>query len=758
MARLTNSVMTGTNEDDSIVGRLFGFTKGAVGGVAQTVIGLPAASIDGTIVTAELLRGATIKEALAKATYTRDTLKDFTARTGLNTNEKDISPGSSEQLGFILGSSFAPSRGIFRTGKNTLVNVGIEGVTDITNPLVGLTLSAIPGLGSRSTREVLAQRYSGVLDADKLERIKNGNITLGEITNDPKTIAMENRLRTDPATATQFRQFDAARADQFENRLARAPVGASPAYTPSRIAGDAYRAYEQKINNITAAKKAQADADYKRVTKFVPGSKPIVDSTPIVNQIDRIISENKSLGTDEAKAVVAGLERLRDNFIVRRKQPDTYDETGYRVSEGKEIIEPKYLSTDDLSKQLSNWSGKMYMGDGLFDKVSGDVSKRLARQMFNSVQEAIETQRLSLNRQDRPREMDALAALERARSNYVKLSDKATSFTERDMAKFFGNKDFSTVQSKPEQTLKHLAGLSPVERQVAFKILSEQKDVLGNNVGSDLINQFQQYQWNKLIDKSKITGSVADAPKFDIEKFVKNFDKDVDGQMLLELYPDPRSRAEVQALVGEMRTVMNRNLAGAVPGSGRFEGELAGLGAATTGTPYIQSRTLVNFMNDLKNNIIGPERLFELFTNPKAVGDNFNARASSLAQSGINILTPSSTDVGRAGRVMIEQFQNQPQQQEPTIEPSQPALEVPTPSPRRKIPMPPMDESAAPVRPTNRRVIPMPDDRETLQIPPGAQKERDAVAIQLMEEELQKAATPEEAARIQREIAAMRNR
>jgi hypothetical protein len=163
-------------------------------------------------------------------------------------------------------------------------------------------------------------------------------------------------------------------------------------------------------------------------------------------------------------------------------------------------------------------------------------------------------------------------------------------------------------------------------------------------------------------------------------------------------------------------------------------------------------------MTDLKNNIIGPERLFELFTNPKAVGDNFNARASSLAQSGLNILTPSSTDVGRAGRVMIEQFQNQPQQQEPTIEPSQPALAVPTPSPRREIPMPPMDESAAPVSPTNRRAIPMPDDRETLQIPLGAQKERDAVAIQLMEEELQKAATPEEAARIQREIAAMRNR
>lgn len=655
---------------ESIVDRAFSTAKDVAGGVTTSVLGLGASAVDGTKVLYALARGATVSQALASATATRETFGAIHQATGLPMNEQQ----ADSPVAFMIGQALSPTKGrgvagtAARTTGNTAFNLGIDvagkGIEALGgDSMMALPLAMIPGFGSRAGREALAARYTGKLDDVQIDRIKNGNITLGEITNDPRLIGLENRMRSNPETAGKFQQFEADRAARMEETIRQGATGQR--LSPVQTATGAYKAYESVGDSLREARNLQATKDFGRVNQYIDPADRIIDSKPIISKIDEELTNRTKLTmTDENSKVIAGLNRLRDDLIDVKVEKKLVLDPRTQQMELKEIVTrtPKFLTTDEIRQQLSQWTGKTFSGDGIFDNISATESKKIAANMLNSYTQAIENTKKTATD---PKVIDAMAALETARKNYATQSQRINAFTEREMSKYFGSIDnLANIQSNPQKTIDHLLTLPAEERRVAFDVIGQYKDprnITAPNTfpdGADILKSLEKTHWDKMVAKGVIPGAAEGAPKFSIDAFLKNLDADgmKDAAFLADMIPDKARRAEFLKTLAEMRTINNRGSFGAISPESRNLATTAGL-AAATGQRTVVAAEGANLLTKLKEAIIGPENLFDFLTNPKFKGRNLQEKAKNFVEAAGRVAVPSAQDASRVQRLTTEALQ-----------------------------------------------------------------------------------------------------
>lgn len=831
--------------EESLVTRVF---KGAAGGVGSAVVGMGAASLDGMALAKRMfVDGMSVSEALSHADFTKRAFKGMESLTGLPTNEADamsqLGPGGS--LAFILGQSFSPTRGTSKrsaatkTVGNTGINLGIEGLGNVAGEPTAMAISMIPGLGNRSAREALASHYAGKLTQDQIDRIKNGTITLAEITNDPGLMATQRRLQADPATAGRFQEFDRNAANVIEGRLQAATPrptvqtggGITPGpTTPSSLVNSIYKAYEKQTENLKKAKEAMAERDFTRVKANIDPDAPILDAQGIVDTIDKQIAENLALKqTDDVKATVAGLQRLRENFfergaavidplitervqILERKRGELLQNAELNNPAPPELIreriqllttrrnelaelqanEPstqralainsidrqiegfltnnattsrdlavntidqqitsllergeatgqrpealKKLSVNEIQAQLSQWSGKMHTGDGMFEGATPTQSKRIASEIFsaykNTISEAIKNSPDANIR-------DALTALETARKNYKTSLDRMDVFQERELSKYFGNVDnVATLASKPDEVMERISKLSPVERQTAFNIVRKNLPD-----GEQVIQGLRAKQWENMIEQARVKGGSDTSVRFDINKFLGEMDK-ADERLLLDMIPDPVQRASVRDTLAEMRIMARRNdwsftEKGSKPGV-----EAVGAVAQATGVRTVVAGGIVNIMNDIKTGIIGPDRLLNMILHPEFKGRDFGEKALNFTKAVTKVATPTPTDFSRALRPAADMFNEAPEAVPPAPPPGFFEEGEDTPPPP-----PPGFFGETPAAPSPESEL------ATMKVAPETQAQRDQVRKELIAAELQNETDPALRAVLERELGRLR--
>jgi hypothetical protein len=757
-----NSVMNPDRRQAGIVESIF---KGGLGGFLGATAGMGTASIDGVILMDSLFRqGKSVTDALKDASVTRTTLPRLGEATGLPMTEEQAAQGSVDMQGaFAVGGALAPSRGrggvggaAGRTAWNTGVNLGVEGVTRATgNDLLGLPLSMVPGMAGRTAREAVIARYSSTLTPDQIKRIQDGTITLGEITNNPAILRQEQSIRTDPSTAGPMRQFDQNAAATIRDQLQSAKpnvsvttAGSTPApVTPSKLVGSIYKAYETQINKLDSNIKARADRDYALPNKFVPGNKRWIDPTLIVAEIDQQIASNKGLKqTDETKAIIGGLERLRNDFFDVTTIPAQYDANGYMIKGPQEVKTIKNLTNDELRQQLSQWTQKSYNGDGLFDGVSGDQGKRIAGKILGSYKMAIDDVKASTdpNKYKSPQKMKqnaAINALDNARSNYARGMDRMNTFKERELSRYFGSvENVSQLTSSPEKALMRIEKLGPEEREVALRLLRDNAPE-----ADQLIQGMRAMQWQRMIDKATPTGRSDAAIPFDVNKFLSQMDS-ADAKLLADMIPDPAQRAEVMNTLVQMR-IMARKGDWSIATPGNRSGEVTAALATATGSRAIEASLITRIMDDIQKKVVGPEKLLELVTNPQFRGNSIGERVANFAKAGGNILDQNATDLGRVGRA-AQDVLAAPVEEEPITDLPAPPEGLLDTEAQPDLPPPPegLFDNIGPTPGSN---------APSLQVDPAVQAERDGLRKQLLTEELNNAQSPQEAEALQRELARM---
>ena len=773
---------------ESIVSKVF---KGAAGGAASTALGLGTASVDGiTLMKKMFIEGKSISDALKEATATRDTFKGLNEMTGLPFTREQ----ARDQLGlgaagaFEIGSALAPTKAptkigaIGRTVGNTGMNLGIESVGDMAGEGTAMALALVPGFSTRTAREALAAKYAQSLSPQQIERIKNGTITLAEITNDPAMMATQRRLQSDPATAGRFQEFDRNAANTIEQRLQSATPRAAN-NTPSGIVSSLYKAYEKQTESLKTAKDKLSTRDFDRVKQNIDPDAKIIDAQPIVDRIDKEIEENLALRqTDDVKATVSGLQRLREQFfdlgdpvppeliqermnllearraeleVLQKEKPTTQRSLQINTidrqmeqlaTQGERPATLRQLSVNEIQAQLSQWSGKMYSGDGLFEGVAPNQAKRIARNIFGSYKDAIDT---TMKNTNDPNIRDSMVALERARKNYRTSLERIDAFQERELSKYFGSVDnLSALTSKPDAVLDKIAGLSPNERAVAFDIVRRQLPD-----GDAVIQSLQARQWEKMIAKAQVKGGSDTAPRFDINKFLGEMDK-ADQRLLIEMIPDPTQRKAVRDTLDEMRIMARRNdwtltEKGSKPGT-----EAIGAVAQATGVRTIVASGLLNIINDIKQGIIGPDRMLNMMLNPNFKGNTIGERLENFTKAVTGVVTPTATDLTRAIRPAIDALGDVPEDQ--ATSPSQPTDE--------SLPEPPKgffeDELPAPPKGFFSEDTPTPKmgttEQQTMRVQPSTQRARDDIRRQILEEELRTETDPTARASIERELKGMK--
>lgn len=785
-------------KERSIVKDVF---TGAAGGFASTMLGLGTASVDGmTMMKKMFVEGKSISQALQEATATHETFKGLNQMTGLPfTREQAAQQSLPTAMAFEGGAALAPTRGptlgrvLARTAGNTGMNIGIEGVGDLAGEGTAMALALVPGFGTRTAREALAAQYAAKLTPDQIERIKNGTITLAEITNDPALMATQRRLQADPKTAGRFQDFDRQAATSIESRLEAATarpsiqtgtdMSAGPA-TPPTLVSSVYKAYEKQTDSLKRAKEAMSKRDFDRVKKNIDPDAPIVNSETIVQKLDEEIAAHEKLKqTDEVKSTITGLKKLRNEFfeqtgitpnentiekmalledkrnilmddLAKATDPkkrnsillqlNNIDKQIPKLQEtGEPILKRKDLSVNEIQAQLSQWSGKMFSGDGLFEGVSPEAAKRIARNVFNAYGDAIEATKKGTTDGNIA---DALTALQTARKNYKTSLDRIDAFQNRELSKYFGSPDnVSALTSKPDAVMEKIASLSPNERQVAFEIIRKQLPD-----GEAVIQGLRANQWEKMLESARVKGGSDTRVRFDVNKFLGEMDK-ADERLLLDMIPDPVQRKQVRDTLSEMRIMARRNdwsmtEKGTKPGT-----EAIGAVAQATGARTIVASGLLNIMNDIKNGIIGPDRLLNMMLHPEFKGNTVGERLNNFTKSVTNVAIPSVTDFTRAMRPAIDELSKEQE----VAPPAPTAEELPPPPPegffppQEELPPPPPAGFFSENTPTPKAGN---SEQQSMRVQPSTQVMRDDIRRQILEEELRTETNPEARASIQREL------
>jgi hypothetical protein len=466
------------------------------------------------------------------------------------------------------------------------------------SPAAQVALGFIPFAGGAArglTRELVAAKYRGKLAPDALEKFKEGRLTLGELTGDPKILHQEEFFRTNPVTAQKAGKWEATRKADLENALANI-VSKPVALSTEAIGVRGFKAFEARAEAVKKIHKDLTATEFKAALEGLPAhlrDKRIFDTSLINVVVTDLLNEYRGLAkTYDVKQVINQLEEIQAGLL---------DTSGM----------PKPLTGREFQAQLRQWGEKAATGEGLFKDVGVSTTKGIASKVFGAFTDTLQQTADNLDiKQFAPEISDVAAKLKEARSNFKRRSEMLEVEQKKPINRFFAERGITDAVADPEKVRNALLNSSDTERRYLFDVLEKYDPELATKIRSDL--------FDRLMQKGYVKGANDVEPKFSPEQFLKAFDEASmkDARFLADTLPDPKQRAEFLNRVGEMRKMASHGFV--MPDdTGKM---LSGAAATVTGMRAVESSFITNAFTGLRNYVVGKEQMYNYLFNPQTPG------------------------------------------------------------------------------------------------------------------------------------------
>lgn len=418
-------------------------------------------------------------------------------------------------------------------------------------------------------------------------------LTIGQETGSKSLQFFENRLRElfpskGTAMADEAAQVAAGarRVDDLATQLSKAGTA------DTETIGNRLRsAYRDTVTKIADAREKQAAADYGKVRQL-SGEKPVIKYGNVVDELKRIIDENKNVPSGDAAKVARQAQGLLEQLTEKpaAQEPSKILLSGQPASiPPAPTAGPKAATVQDAMKTRSAWGKAARRTGNIFSDIDPNANQVFAKRLFGAINRDFE----AASNDGTP----IAKALKVANQNYQKASQSISYVEKSALGKLLGEdvtdaaftgETFST--KAPEAIAKRYLSMTPSQAAQVTSILREHApEVLDEAKSFALRNALQQSlpteAGKPAMSFSKFRGAIEKiAPKLPEMGFTPREIKDI------------KDVTDTMARAGDRVGANPSGTSAAIHGAGAAELALIGryyAAAASIITPYVASKALL---------------------------------------------------------------------------------------------------------------------------------------------------------------------
>lgn len=376
-------------------------------------------------------------------------------------------------FGFSRGAVQLPLRTPLGTGLQSLVYGG-AGATDET----GVTTSVIAG-GQLLAGLVQATRggissYQAKKIVDNLPPEQKNALSdfmlRGQSGSDPQTAAVIQRLKTNPETAELISVLE-------QGAKNKTLTGMAPIATEGKIAEPVYKAISQKLKTLQYNITGKPITSKFERAKTILGDAPSISIDNTIKNIDNLIAEFSSKGTDSAKAAVASLQRTRSTLM----------------TEFQGNLLP-LTTVNKIQGNLSSFGAKAAGEENLLKDVARSDQERIAAVIFGGLKTDLSSATKSLNTDVRKTAL----ILQDARNSVEKGYKEYNNFVAQGLPKDLRNVELNQLDDT--EFTKIFKGLTTDQRNRVLPILEAQAPEAVDRLRLSYYNNFLRGAQKRLPD------------------------------------------------------------------------------------------------------------------------------------------------------------------------------------------------------------------------------------------------------------------
>lgn len=376
-------------------------------------------------------------------------------------------------FGFSRGAVQLPLRTPLGTGLQSLVYGG-AGATDET----GVTTSVIAG-GQLLAGLVQATRggissYQAKKIVDNLPPEQKNALSdfmlRGQSGSDPQTAAVIQRLKTNPETAELISVLE-------QGAKNKTLTGMAPIATEGKIAEPVYKAISQKLKTLQYNITGKPITSKFERAKTILGDAPSISIDNTIKNIDDLIAEFSSKGTDSAKAAVASLQRTRSTLM----------------TEFQGNLLP-LTTVNKIQGNLSSFGAKAAGEENLLKDVARSDQERIAAVIFGGLKTDLSSATKSLNTDVRKTAL----ILQDARNSVEKGYKEYNNFVAQGLPKDLRNVELNQLDDT--EFTKIFKGLTTDQRNRVLPILEAQAPEAVDRLRLSYYNNFLRGAQKRLPD------------------------------------------------------------------------------------------------------------------------------------------------------------------------------------------------------------------------------------------------------------------
>jgi hypothetical protein len=542
--------------------------------------------------------------------------------------------------------------GLFpRTGAGLAGEFGTAGTMGMTaemlapdSPLASLAIQATPDLLKGSYKAAQKSMISpvGTVSSDIDQLLKVGRMTPGEATGSRVQLAREAKAEVAPeieAKGTTFRVGQAQDVENFlDNVFKRASSQAGTAEDVTTVTVGAF-------NNYGKALSSKLRSDSARDFKAAKSSGGIIDPTPVLDAVNKKLSEIPP-ETPGFASIESAIKKIKDEYFIPEVETQVTPSTilgptgqpaGINITPGTPAGVKK-IDVDRLQKNLSAWGEAVYSGKADFGK--GNIFEGVAPGQVKGIALAV----LNGFRQSLDEAIDAgvpgAEKLQKARDNFKNNLNNIELYSNRPLTKYFDVANPTDLT--PEVVLNKLKNAPPSERKFLAEVLQK------NPNGSMVFDSMRKAQFSDILTNAANTSARADDPAFNLQTALVELNKkksDFDF-----LFPSQADKADANLAIRFLQKVLKSEAGGGVGGISGSDVYAVTGGAGGSAQARLAAKETFQLLRDI---IARPNVMADIVFDPDTVKALAEAQKKTTPQKIANVVKSvgkvTATQALRAG-------------------------------------------------------------------------------------------------------------
>ena len=344
-------------------------------------------------------------------------------------------------------------------------------------------------------------------------------LTIGQETGSKALQFFENRLRElfpskGTAMADEAAQVAAGarRVDELATQLSKSGTA------DTETIGNRLRsAYRDTVTKIADAREKQASTDYGKVRQLA-GEKPVIKYGNVVDELKKIIDENKNVPSGDAAKVARQAQGLLEQLT---EKPAAQPASKILLPSGQPASIPpaptagaKAATVQDAMKTRSAWGKAARRTGNIFSDIDPNANQVLAKRLFGAISRDFE----AASNDSTP----IAKALRQANQNYQKASQSISYIEKSALGKLLGEdvtdaaftgETFST--KAPEAIAKRYLSMTPSQSAQVTSILREH--------APEVLDEAKSFALRNALESA--TSDLPGAPAMSFTKFRREIDK-----------------------------------------------------------------------------------------------------------------------------------------------------------------------------------------------------------------------------------------